>query len=52
LSFVSEICEDPEAFDRAAWRRTMDDEVVAFFDRTLRSARGGHLDNDRRHPGC
>ena len=33
-----QICDDPEGFDRAAWHRTMNAEVVAFFDRTLRRA--------------
>jgi predicted dienelactone hydrolase len=30
-----EICDDPDGFDRVTWHRTMNAEVVAFFDRTL-----------------
>jgi predicted dienelactone hydrolase len=35
-----EICEDPEGFDREAWHRSMNADVVAFFDRTLRRSAG------------
>jgi predicted dienelactone hydrolase len=32
---AAEICTDPEGFDRAAWHRSMNAAVVAFFRKTL-----------------
>jgi predicted dienelactone hydrolase len=40
---ASQICKDPEGFDRTGWHRTMNAAVVEFFARQLKKATGNSL---------